>query len=60
MGSHSVNCHLVAVTLRSLPQSKLVLDLATLEGCKAELICVTVVVYSKLVYPPETVTHVEK
>jgi len=38
MGSHSVTCHLAAVTTFSpLPQPKLVLDLATLEGCKAEL-----------------------
>ena len=37
MGSHSVTCHLAAVTFPPLPQPKLVLDLATLEGCKAEL-----------------------
>ena len=34
MGSRSVTCHLAAVTL---PQPKLVLDLATPEGYEAEL-----------------------
>jgi len=37
MGSHSVTCHLVVVTFLPLPQPKLILNLATLEGCKAEL-----------------------
>jgi len=37
MGSHSVTCHPAEVTFQPLPQPKLVLDLATLEGCKAEL-----------------------
>ena len=37
MGSHSVTCHLTEVTLSPLPQLKLILDLATPEGCKAEL-----------------------
>jgi len=37
MGSHSVICHPAEVTFPPLPQPKLVLDLATLEGCKAEL-----------------------
>ena len=37
MGSHSVTCHPAEVTLPPLPQPKLVLDLATPEGCKAEL-----------------------
>ena len=37
MGSHSVTCHPAEVTFPPLPQPKLVLDLATLEGCKAEL-----------------------
>ena len=37
MGSHSVTCHPVEVTFPPLPQPKLVLDLATPEGCKAEL-----------------------
>ena len=35
MGSHSVTCHLAEVTFPPLPQPKRVLDLATLEGCKA-------------------------
>jgi len=37
MGSHSVNRHPAEVTFPPLPQPKLVLDLATPEGCKAEL-----------------------
>jgi len=37
MGSHSVTCHPAEVTFQPLPQPKLVLDLATVEGCKAEL-----------------------
>ena len=37
MGSHSVTCHPAEVTFPLLPQPKLVLDLATLEGCNAEL-----------------------
>jgi len=40
MGSHSVTCHPAVVTFSPLPQPKLVVDLATLEGCKAELIWV--------------------
>jgi len=39
MGSHSVTFHPAAVTL---PQPKLVLDLAIPEGCKAELTWVVV------------------
>jgi len=37
MGLHSVTCHATEVTFPPLPQPKLVLDLATPEGCKAEL-----------------------
>jgi len=37
MISHSVTCHPAEVTFPPLPQPKLVLDLATPEGCKAEL-----------------------
>ena len=37
VGSHSVTCHTAAVTFPSLPEPKLVFDLATPEGCKAEL-----------------------
>ena len=38
-GSHSVTCHsaVPVVTFPPLPQLKLVLELATSEGCKAEL-----------------------
>jgi len=39
MESHSVICHPAVVTFLPLPQPKLVLDLAILEGCKAELTC---------------------
>jgi len=38
MGSHSVTCHPVEVAFQPLPHPKLVLDIATSEGCKAELI----------------------
>ena len=37
MGSHSVTCHPAELTFPPLPQPKLVLDLATPEGFKAEL-----------------------
>jgi len=37
MGSQSVTCHPAEVTFSPLPQPKLVLDLATPKGCKAEL-----------------------
>ena len=33
-GSHSVTCHPAEVAFPPLPQPKLVLDLATPEGCK--------------------------
>ena len=41
MGSHSVTCHPTEVRIPPLPQPKQVLDLVTLEGCKAELTYVT-------------------
>jgi len=37
MRSHSITCHSAEVTFQPLPQPKLVLDLGTWEGCKAEL-----------------------
>ena len=55
MGSHSVTWQPAAVTFLPLPQPKLVINLATLEGCKAELTKVVVTI-PKTVYPPETVT----
>jgi len=42
MRSHSVTYHPAAVTFPPLLQPKLVLNLATLEGCKAELTQVVV------------------
>ena len=39
----------------ALPQPRLILDLATPEGCKAELTWVVVTI-PKTVYPPKTVT----
>ena len=39
MGSYSVTCHPAVVESRVYPKSKQVLDLATPEGCKAELTC---------------------
>jgi len=49
MGSHSVTWHSAAVNFPPLPQSELVLDLATPEGGKAELTCL--MVHHKIVYP---------
>jgi len=40
MGSHSVACHPAKVTFPPLPQPKLILDLATPKGCKAEYISI--------------------
>jgi len=37
MGSHSVTCHPAEVAFQPLLHPKLVLDLATPEGCKSEL-----------------------
>ena len=48
MGSHSVICHPTAVDFPPLPQPKLVLDLATLEGFKAELTWVVVILRDSL------------
>jgi len=50
-------CYLptAAVTFPPLPQPKLVLDLATPEGCKAEFTWCWL--YHKTVYLPETVTY---
>ena len=39
MESHGVTCHPAEVTFPPLPQPKPVLDVATPEGCKAELTC---------------------
>ena len=52
MGSHSVTCHPAEVTFLPLPQPKLVLDLATPKGCKAELTkrCVYAYEYTTTVY----------
>ena len=56
MGSHSVTCHLAKISFPPFPQPKIVLDLATLEGCKAELTklasCIPIW-YTR----PKTVTH---
>jgi len=41
MESHSVTCHPTEVRILPLPQPKQVLDLATLERYKAEMIYVT-------------------
>jgi len=53
--SHSVTCHSAVVTLPTVPQLKLVLDLATPEGCKADLIWWWL--YPKIVYPPKMITY---
>jgi len=54
MESHSVTCHLAAVTFPHLLQPKLLLDLATPDGRQAEL---TRWLYPKIVYPGNTVTY---
>ena len=41
MGSHSVASHQAAVTFSPLPQPKLMLYLATLEGCKAWVVVIS-------------------
>jgi len=38
MGPRSITCHPAEVTFQPLPRPKLALDLATQEGCKAELL----------------------
>jgi len=43
MGSHSVTYHPAVVTYPPLPQPKVVLNLATVEGCKAKLTWVVVI-----------------
>ena len=49
MRSHSVTCHPAEVTFPPLPQPKLSdLDLATTEGCKAELTWVVVISHDSL------------
>jgi len=48
MGSHSVTCHPAAMTFPPLPQTKLVLNLATPEGRKAELTWVVVIFQDSL------------
>ena len=55
MGSHSVACHLTAVTFSSSPQPKVVLDLMTPEGCKAELTLVVVISQDSL--PANTLSY---
>ena len=57
MGSHSVTCHPTAVTFPPLPQMKLVLDLATPEGCKAEFTSVVVTSQDSLPDLRNTVTY---
>jgi len=47
--------YLAAVTFPPLPQPKLVLDLVTAEGCKAELTCWWL--YPKIVKRQKTVTY---
>jgi len=50
MGSHSFTCHPTQVNEPRLnPASKLVLDLPTPEGWKAELTCYPVGVYTTIV-----------
>ena len=48
MGSQIVTYHPAAVTFPPLPQSKLVLELSTPEGCNAELTYVVVISQDRL------------
>jgi len=57
MGSHSVSWHQAAVTFPPLPQQKQVMDLATPEGCKAELTCVAVIPQDRL---PTKASHLSR
>ena len=49
-GITSVTWHPAAVTFPPLPHPKLVLDLATTEGCKAELTLMVVISQDILLY----------
>jgi len=65
MESHSVTCHPAAVTFPpALPQLKLVLDLATPKGCKAELTwvvrCVSELLNNKKGIPVTQHCHIYK
>jgi len=55
MVSHSVTCHLAEVTFPPLSQPKLVLNLATPEGCEAEL--TRWWLYTKIVFLQNTFTY---
>jgi len=48
MGSHSVTCHPAEATFPPLPQPKLLLNLATPKGCKAELTWVLAIFQDRL------------
>jgi len=56
IGSHSVTCHPTEVTFPPSPQPKLVLDLATTKGCKAELNWLAGYILRRYTRP-KTVTH---
>jgi len=56
MGSHGVTCHPADVTFPPLPQLKLVLDLATWEGCEAEFTWLAGYI-PRWYTCPKTVTH---
>ena len=55
-GPHSVTCHPAEVTFPPLSPAKLVLNLATPEGCKAELTKLAAYI-PRLYTRPKTVTH---
>ena len=48
MGPHSITCYPAAVTFPPIPQTKLVLDLATPDECKAELTSVFIISHDSL------------
>ena len=53
--SHGILDHTATVTFLPLPQLKLVLNSATMEGCKAEFTWWWL--YAKIAYPPKTATY---
>ena len=57
IGLHNVTCHPVVVTLSALFHPKLVLDLATLEGCKAEWPGWWL--YLETLYSPKMITYLK-
>jgi len=58
MGSHSVTCHTAEVKFPPLSKPKLVLDLATRKGRKAELTCVIICAILTLWHELAAMSHI--